>query len=435
MPHSRLVLLALVLGLGAGVVVAAVPNPALLALVSVIEPVGTLWINALRMVVVPLVVSLLVVGVASIADLRAVGRIGGRSLATWVLLLLVSGVIGLTLVPFLFSGLSIDAATTAALRESAASMSESTVQGLEQMPGYAQWLVELVPINPIRAAADGSMLPLVIFALVFGLALTRVKPADRASVTSFFRAIGDAMLVVVRWVLAVAPIGVFALSLGVASRMGLAAAGAIGYYIGVTALSMLVLVGMLFAITVVVGGVSPAALARAVLPAQVVGFTSRSSLASLPAQVEGATATLGLPSQISGFVLPLAVSSFKPHGPVNWTGLAIFTALLYGVPIGPPELLTVAVAAILLSFAVPGIPSAGMLLIAPVFTQIGLPVEALGLLIAVDAIPDMFKTLANATGQFMSGVLVARFAGDVAAAVPVTPVPPPAVGEASESVS
>jgi proton glutamate symport protein len=408
MPRPRRVLLALAVGLVLGIAISATQSESLLVLVSIVEPVGTLWINALRMVVIPLVFSILITGVASVADMRAVGRIGGYSLVVWVLLLTISAGLGLTLVPFLFSGLTIDPATSAALRDSAASMAESTSAGLERMPSYAQWFVDLVPTNPVRAAADGAMLPLVIFAIAFGLAITQAAPEGRDPVLRFFRGVSDAMLVLVRWVLVAAPVGVFALSLGVATRMGISAAGAIGYYIGVTAISMIVLTAAIYAVVAIAGGVSPGAFARAALPAQIVGFTARSSLASLPAQVHAATTDLQLSPRISGFVLPVAVSAFKPHGPVNWCGLALFTSYLYGVEIGPAELMTVAVSALLLSFAVPGIPSAGMLLIAPIFVGIGLPVEAIGILIAVDAIPDMFKTTANVTGQFASGVLVGR---------------------------
>lgn len=415
MTHPRRVLLALVVGLVAGALIAAKPDPRLLALVSVVEPIGTLWINALRMVVVPLVVSLLIVGVASLADLRAVGQWGGRAMLVFVLLLAVSSVIGLTLVPVLFGGLTIDPATTLALRASAASTAQQTSESLQRMPTMTQWLVDLIPTNPVRAAADGAMLPLVIFSIAFGLAATQIRAAEREAIGRFFRGVADAMLVLVRWVLALAPAGVFALSLAVAARMGVGAAGAIGYYVGATAVSLTALTLALYVTAMLVGRISLPRFARAVLPAQVVGFTSRSSLASLPAQIHGATAQLGLPAATTGFVLPLAVSTFKVHAPVNWSGLAIFTGLLYGIPLGPGDLLTVVVSALLLSFAVPGIPSAGMLLIAPVFVELGLPVEALGILIAVDAIPDMFKTITNVTGQFVSAVLVGRFTPPAAA--------------------
>lgn len=433
MPNQRAVLIALVVGLATGTLVQAAPDLGLVAMLPWIEPLGTLWINALRMVVVPLVVSLLVVGVASIADGGMVRRLGGTALAVWVVLLCISGTLGLTLVPALFAGLTIDAAATDALRHSAATMAQSTAEGLERMPGFSQWLSELVPSNPIRAAADGAMLPLLVFSLALGLAANRLEPNHRDALLGFFDAAGRAMLVIVRWVLVAAPVGVFALSVGVASRIGLTAAGAIFYYLGVTAITMLVLAGVMFAVASVVGQVSPLALARALLPAQVVGFTSRSSLASLPAQVDGAIERLRLPQGTVGFVLPLAVASFKPHGPLNWSSLAIFSALLYGIPLGPAELVTVVTSAILLSFAVPGIPSAGMLLIAPVFASVGIPFEAIGILIAVDAVPDMFKTTANVTGQFSSTVIVSRLTGagvtaperaDAATAV-VPAMPPP----------
>jgi proton glutamate symport protein len=401
----------MIVGLALGIAVSVRPSPGLLGMVAVIEPIGTLWINALRMVVIPLVVSVLLIGVASVADVRAVGRIGGVGMAVWLLLLAVSAGLGLTLVPFLFSGLVIDPQTSASLRDSAASLAESTTQNLERMPSYTQWFIDLVPTNPVRAAADGAMLPLVVFSIALGLALTRVVAESRDAVLRFFRGLADAMLVLVHWILALAPIGVFALSLGVAARMGVSAAGAIGYYIAVTGVSMVVLTAAMYGVVAVAGGIGIGAFSRAALPAQIVGFTSRSSLASLPAQVHAASGVLRLSPGVSGFVLPVAVSTFKPHAPLNWAGLALFTGLLYGIPLGPAEILTVVVSAALLSFAVPGIPSAGMLLIAPIFVGLGLPVEALGILIAVDAIPDMFKTVANVTGQFASGVLAGRVIG------------------------
>lgn len=426
-PRSRskhgLALAALAAGLIAGSAISAWDSAWLRLVVAWIEPVGTLWVNALRMVVVPLVASLLVVAVASIADVRTVHRVGGTSFAVWLALLLVSAALGLTLVPLLFSGLSIDPGASAALRESAAIMSMDTAVQLEQMPRFSRWLNDLVPVNPVRAAVDGAMLPLAVFALALGLAVARVRDDERLVVVRFFDAAAQAMLVIVRWVLRFTPVGVFALSLGAASRIGLTAAGAIGYYLGVTMATMLVLVAVLFGLASVVGRVAPLTLARALLPAQVVGFTSRSSLASLPAQAEAAVAQLHLPQRTVGFVLPLAVASFKPHGPLNWCSLATVAAVLYGVPVGPAELMTVAGSAVLLSFAVPGIPSAGMLLIAPVFVSIGLPVEAIGLLIAVDAVPDMFKTVANVTGQFASLVMVARFTKGAGTTATLAPSP------------
>ncbi|TVP48462.1 MAG: hypothetical protein EA350_03360 [Gemmatimonadales bacterium] len=411
MLNRRLALLGLFAGFAGGILISLQDAPALDAVVGWITPVGTLWINALRMVVIPLVVSLLVVGVASLADLAAVRRIGSTALGVWIGLLLVSGGLGLTLIPLLFSWLTIDPVATTVLRESAATLASSTAQGLERMPTFSAWLVDLVPVNPIGAAADGAMLPLVVFSVVFGLAITRLSPGHQAALLTPFRAAAEAMLVIVGWVLYFTPAGVFALALGVASQVGLTAVGAVGYYLVVTSVSMVLLMVVIFAVTVVAGRISPANLARALLPALVIGFTSRSSLASLPAQAEAATHQLRLPTHAAGFVLPLAVATFKPHGPLNWSTLAIFSALLYGIPMGPAEILTVVISAILLSFAVPGIPSAGMLLIAPVFVGIGIPVEAVGILIAVDAIPDMFKTVANITGQFSSTVIVARLTG------------------------
>ncbi len=196
--HSGRVLLALAVGLIAGSLIAANPTPLLRSIVTWIEPVGTMWINALRMVGVPLVVSMLIAGVASIADAGTVRRIGGITFGVWIRMLLVSGLLGLTLVPLLFSGLTIDPAATAALRESASSLSDGTTAGLERMPTLQQWLTDLIPTNPVRAAADGAMLPLVIFSLAFGLAVTRIRADRRETLLRVFDGAAETMLVIVR---------------------------------------------------------------------------------------------------------------------------------------------------------------------------------------------------------------------------------------------
>ncbi len=405
---------ALILGLLGGLVIAAYPSPATSALVAIIEPVGTLWVNAIRMTVVPLVVSLLITGVASSADARAVRSVGARAFATFLGLLSLSAIVGLTLVPLLFTWLQIDPATSAALRASAGSVSDAG----QVVPGFKDWLVGVVPTNPVKAAADGTMLPLVVFTLAFGLALLRIAADRRDAVLTFFRGVGNAMLVIVRAIIALAPIGVFALMLPVATRTGAAAAGALGYYVVAMAIACVVMIALLYVVALVAARIAIPRFARGVFPAQAVAVSTSSSLASLPALIDGADRRLGLPSATTSVVLPLAVSTFKIASPVVWMVALVFLAKFYGVMLTPAQYLVVSATALLTSFSVPGVPHGWLLVISPLLVTMNIPAEGVGLLIAVDAIPDIFATTLNVTADMVAAAIVARRTPSPASTVP-----------------
>ena len=396
------VLIAMVLGIVLGLVILAHPAPVLLKIVSWVEPVGTLWVNAIRMTVIPLVVSLLITGVASCSDLHMVRRIGGRALASFLGLLVLVAAASLLIVPPLFAWFHINPATTASLRGNTGS---STVAAI---PSFAEWLVGVVPTNPVKAASDGAMLPLVVFSLAFALALLKIAAERRDAIVRFFQGLGDAMLVIVRVIIELAPIGVFALMLPVASRTGLAAAGALGYYVGVTAVAQLLIILLLYPVASFIGRIPLLRFARALFPAQAVAVSSASSLASLPALLEGSDQMLYLPKSITGMVLPLAVSTFKIATPTIWLVAAIFLGHLYGVQLGFGQLLAISVTSILTSFSLPGVPHGWLLVITPLVATMGIPAEGIGLLIAVDAIPDIVATALNVTGDMAAAALVSR---------------------------
>jgi Na+/H+-dicarboxylate symporter len=402
------VLAALAAGFILGSIAAATASPLALQLVSIIEPLGTLWVNAIRMTVVPLVVSVLITGVASGIGSRSLGRLGVRALATFVTLLVAGGLIALAIAPPLLSRIPLTPDVVERLRESATTAASSTVTAVQQLPTLAQRIIDTIPSNPIRAAADGAMLPLVVFTLLLALAIARLSPPLRASITGFFSGVSDAMLVIVGWVLAAAPIGVFALALSVAAKTGIQAAGALLYYIVVLSLVLLVVTAMLYVPVLLFGRISLTKFAVAALPAQAVAASSRSSLAALPAMLRETRDRLGLPPVATSFALPLAVSVFRMNVPPRWVVSAIFLGQLYGVEVGFTALVWVLITAVLISFSVPGIPSASLFMLAPVLVSLGLPAEGVGLLIAVDTIPDMFNTLANVTGHMASTTVIAR---------------------------
>jgi Na+/H+-dicarboxylate symporter len=277
-----------------------------------------------------------------------------------------------------------------------------------QAQTFSAWLTSLLPSNPIAAAASGAMMPLVLFTLLFALAIARSPAPARATLLGFFQALGEAMITLVRWVVMAAPIGVFALVLPLAANAGATLAGAIGIYIVAYSIACVVVTLLLYPVLAVAARIPLRRFARAALPAQLIAFSSSSTIATLPPLVESAEVGLGLSTSITGFVLPLAVSTFKIAAPLSWTVGALFVGWFYGIPLHATDFLTIAFAAVFLAFAVPGIPRGAFIMLTPLFLAIGLPVEGIGILIAVDAIPDTFATVLNVTGVLAATALVAQ---------------------------
>jgi Na+/H+-dicarboxylate symporter len=404
MKESTRVLLALVAAIAVGLLVAASHNDALVRAADAVAPLGTLWVNAIRMTVIPLVISLLITGVASAADIKAIGRIGGRTLLTFVLLASAVALVVMPFAPALFALLPAHGAQQlpAGAVEAANELSTGG-----QVQTFSAWLTSLLPSNPVAAAASGAMMPLILFTLLLALAIARSPEASRETLTRFFRAFSDAMLVLVRWVILAAPVGIFALVLPLAVHAGATLAGAIGFYIAAYSIACIATTLLLYPIVAIFGRIPMRRFARAALEPQLIAFSSSSSIATLPALVETAEKNLGLPERVTGFVLPLAVSMFKIAAPVSWTVGALFVGWFYGVPIHAGGLATIAFAAVFLAFAVPGIPRGAFLMLTPLFLAIGLPAEGIGILIAVDAIPDTFATVLNSSGDLAAAALVA----------------------------
>ena len=405
---STRVLLALIAGLLFGLVLSRASASTIERVLTYVEPFGTLFVNAIRMTVVPLVVSLVVVGIAG-ADTTQIARMGYRALLIAVVFLCLSGLVGAIIAPPVFARLSIEPTAVLALRARAASAFGATADAAHRTPTVLQWIVDLVPANPVRAAADGAMLPLIVFAVVFGLALLRIGAEHRDPVVRFFRGVGDAMLRIVRWILLLAPLGVFALTLPLVARVGLAAIGALASYVLLIAVgtSLFVLL-IVYPAAAILGHVSIERFARAVFPAQAVAFSSRTSLAALPALIEGAERGLGMTAESSGFLLPLASALFRVGAAMGLTVGTVFVGRLYGIDLTSAQVATAAVTAVLTSFSIPGIPGGSILAMVPVLASVGLPAEGVGVLLGVDTIPDAFRTTANVTGQMAAAVIAER---------------------------
>ena len=391
------VLLGLVAGFLLGLALSGNTSPAAVTTVRILAPIGTIFVNLIRMTVIPLVVSLLIASVGAMTSSGRLGRVGLKALLISLALLTIAAVGSVLVALPIFARLSIDQNAAMALRgpEAAVAPTAGSSAGGSVV---AQWFVDLVPQNVVKAAADGAFLPLIIFAVLFGLALARVSDTKRQAVLRVVEGIAEAMQRLAGWILELAPIGVFALAVPLASRLGLAAAGAVlAYIVVVVVLTIIAVAVLLYPLGILAGPMSASKFAAYCAPSQAIAFASRSSLAALPAIVESAERG-GLSPTAARVVLPLAVAVFHFGAAVAQTVGVIFLARLFGVTLTPPQLATIVVAVVLASFAVPGIPGGSIIAMVPVLAAANLPLEGIGILLAVDTIPDMFRTTANLTG-------------------------------------
>jgi Na+/H+-dicarboxylate symporter len=402
-------LIGLTAGIIAGILISLNPSPALLAIVEFIRPIGTLWVNAIRMTVIPLVVSSLIIGIAAAPDVRSVGRIGWRAVVVFVATVALAATFAAVVGQPLLAGLDIDPSTAEALRASGASATEASGASAEDVPTFGEWLTGLIPVNPIAAMAEGAMLPIIMFSVAFGIAVLALPAAKRAPLTSVLQSVFDATLQLVRWILELAPIGVFALALPLAVTMGVQAAGALIYYIVlVSVAAVLFTVVVLYPAAFLLGRVPLGRFARAAAPAQAVALSARSSLAALPAMIDGAQRFLTLPPAVTSFFLPLAASIFRAGTGIGATIGALFLARLYDVPLSATQLVTVVIVVVLISFSVPSIPGGTIIVMIPVLQAAGIPIAGIGLLLGIDTIPDMFRTATNVTGHLATATIVSR---------------------------
>jgi proton glutamate symport protein len=399
-----------VIGLIAGLILGSAigsQSPVALRVVAFIEPIGQLWLNAVRMTVLPLVVSLLFVGVADARGDDRMGRVGLTTLAAYLGLLVFAAAVALLIGPPLIADMKLSPEAAESLRASAAATAAQTTNRLDQLPGFGGWVTSLVPSNAMKSAADGALLPLIVFTLLFALAARRIEPRLRQSLVDVFGAIASATRAIVDWVILAAPIGVFALVTATASRVGVSLIGAMVYYVLAYSAAMMLFALLAYPVATVAGGIPLPRFTRAVLPAQTVALSSSSSLASLPALIEGAQ-SLELPPAVTGFVLPLSVAVFKVVTPIAWLIGTLFLAKLYGVALGATAVATIAFTSVLLSLTIPGVPQGAMLMLATLIGSFGVPAAGMGLLIGADTIPDLFATMANVTGDLVAGTIVGR---------------------------
>ena len=379
---------ALVAGLAGGVLLAgSVPADWLRDGVALV---GTLWLRALQMTIIPLVASLLVLGLAQMVRAASAGAAARRFLLLVFAVLIAGGVFTAVALPVLLEIFPIPAGASGFLAAGAGEPQE--------VPGILDFLASLVAPNVIAAAAETAMLPLTIFFALFALAVTRLPAEQGERLLGVFHALANAMLLIIGWVLWVAPAGVFALAFGVGMRSGSGAFTALAHYIlVVSAMGGFVLV-LAYVLAAILGGMPPWRFARAALPAQAVAVSTQSSLASLPAMLDSAS-RLGVRAATAEFVLPLAVAIFRATSPAMNMAVALYVAALAGVEITPVAAGAGILVALVISVGSVSLPGSisFVVSIGPVALAMGVPIEPLALLVAVEMLPDIMRTLANVT--------------------------------------
>jgi len=384
-------------GLGLGLIAAITGSPTLLTLAGAVEPVGTAFVNLLKMVVVPLVATTLFVGVAAMGDLRRLGRVGTTAMVFFAATTLIGVLLGMgvmrLLLPF---------ADQAAAR----SVSGAAHAAPPQLPGPVEFLVGLIPANPVQAAADGALLPLIVFVVLFAAATGTLPEARRRPLIALADALTAALIHLVRWVLWAAPVGVFALAAPVFARSGWAMLQSLIVFILAVFLGLVLLVAAVYLPAAsVLGRRGPAQFFKACLGSQLIGFTTTSSPATIPAMLDG-TDALGVSRDVSGLVIPLGASLNRAGSALFQGAGVIFLGWLYGVPLPLAGVGGAVLATFLVAFTVAGVPSASVVSLAPALIHVGVPVDGLGVLLGVDRIPDMLRTAANVTGTITAATLL-----------------------------
>lgn len=404
------ILIALIAGLVCGIALSEYGGAADAAIVDVAAPIGKAWLNGLQMPLIPLIFALLVTGIVQAANNVRSNGVAARAILLFAVLLTASAAIAVIVDSLILHWWPVPAGAVQALAAT------GPVTEVENVRPSAEWLLGFIPVNPIRTAADGQVVGVVLFALVFGFALARIASDLRAKLFDVFTAMVDTLMIVVGWVLKLAPIGVFALALVAGSRSGLATAGALAHYVLTIVTLCLTVTVLMYPLAVVLGKVAPMRFLRAILPPQAIAFSTQSSIASLPAMIEACDDKLDVRPEIRSIVLPLAISLFRITSPAANLGVAMYAAALHGVPLGPGVLIVGVLVAALVSLAAVGLPGqiTFFTTTGPICLAMGVPVDVLPLLLAVETIPDIFRTVGNVTADVAVTKILDARAGDSA---------------------
>lgn len=407
------ILLALVLGAGLGAMAHAFDVPWLRDAINAIEPVGTAFIRLMTMIVLPLVVSTLLVGTASLGDVRQVGKVGARTLGFALVTTVVATVVGLLAFAVFRPGSGLDPAVRDALAAPFASQAQSAAAAQTSL---GQALIEIIPRNPFRALADLDLLAVVFFTIVFGAATGQLRAERRAPILAFFDGVSDVCMVIIGWVMKLAPYGVFALSAAVFASFGAELIGSLLMFCLAAIVGQVVFAFVVLGVIIrVFVGTSPVSYFRKIARASLVAFSTSSSNAALPVSLEVAETELGISKRVSGFVLPLSATLNKAGSALYKAVAVMFIAEVYGVGLHLREQLIIVAAATASAVSGAGVPGMGMVTILIVLEAVGMRAQAqagIALVVGVDRLLDMVRTCVNVTCQMVGVGYVARAEGE-----------------------
>ncbi len=379
---------------------------------EVIKPIGDIFIRLIWMIVVPLVFSSIFVGTASLGDLRKLGRIGAKTIVYYLVTTALAITIGLLIANVAKPGVGLNPDVKAQLLESYQGEAMKDLSLAEQAPRVIDVLTGIVPKNPIGSLAAGDMLQVIFFAIMLGVAVTLIPGGKAKMLIDFFDALSDAMTMMVHIVMKVAPIGVFVLIAAVIGQFGAKILLNLLKYALVVLAGLAIHMGAVYSLAVwTFARMNPLFFFKGMRPAQLIAFTTSSSNATLPVNMQCAEENLGVPKDIASFVLPLG-ATINMDGTALYQGVAaVFIAQVYGIALTIPNQLTIVLMATLSSVATAGVPSVGIITLTMVLTSVGIPLEGIALILGVDRILDMCRTVVNITGDSSAAVIVAATEG------------------------
>lgn len=391
----------LILGLIVGLAASATGNETLLAIANGSAPFGTIFINAIRMVVLPLIMTVIFTSIARLGDPRKLGRIGGMTLAFYWITLIPAIIIGMGVMKI---GLQFSPAIE---------MPSADVADIPPLPGIVDFLVSLVPANPFAAASSGAILPVIVFTALVAAATGTLESDRRERLITIADDASQALMKLVWWILYIAPIGVFGLAAPVIAKLGWDLVISLGVFIVSVFSGLLVLMIVMYVpLLYFVARLGPARFLASTFGAVSIAFSTTSTAAAIPVSLEETTKKLKVSESIADLLIPLGASMYRPGSALFQGAAIVFLAHLYGVPIPAAAVGAAILATFLVSLTVAPVPSSGVVTMMPALEAVGVPVAGLSFLLGIDRIPDMMRSAVNVLGQIMTAVLVDRWTGD-----------------------
>jgi len=391
----------LVLGLAVGLGAAATGNEWLLALAEGSAPFGAIFMNAIRMVIIPLIITIIFTSIAKLGDPRKLGRIGGLTIAYYWITLIPAIAIGMATMKF---GLRF---------ASEIDMPETTAANVPELQSIVDFIVSLVPANPFAAASNGALLPLIVFTALVAAATGTLAAERRERMINIAEDASAALVQLVWWILYVAPIGVFGLAAPVTARLGWDLVQSLGIFIVFVFVGLVIfLVLVTLPLVYFIAGIGPLKYLKGTFGGVSVAVSTTSTAAAIPVTREEAIRNIGVSPTIANLLVPLGASMHRPGSALFQGAAVVFLAYLYDVPIPMAAVAAAMLATFLVSLTVAPVPSSGVVTMAPALDAIGVPVAGLALILGIDRIPDMMRSAINILGQVSAAVLVDRWTAD-----------------------